>query len=324
MLHQDIPFSDISRTGASGRWLAPVLVVAAALSAGVLALMVGQGLLAAVALIAGVGAALYLMRKAAPRVSIRDGIAAGPDYALVGAALGLSADACALSMADGGLLIANAAYRERFGAKPPLDLGIDEEAGHGLELARTLATRDGAGCVAGIATRAGACPVEVERAGISGELLMWRFPQAPPQDPVNAAVRRVQGQVGEDFAAAGVLAAVVDAKGKLIAANRAFMDRAQARTDKPRSVGFSDLVEMCEGEQMRLTAEGEAGRPFRAVYVPSGQDGDDAGAGTFLLFGSDVVSLHAPDSNLQALLDVLPIGLALADRDGRFLSMNRA
>ncbi|MEO7276641.1 MAG: response regulator, partial [Sphingomicrobium sp.] len=42
------------------------------------------------------------------------------------------------------------------------------------------------------------------------------------------------------------------------------------------------------------------------------------------LFGSDVVSLHAPDSNLQALLDVLPIGLALADRDGRFLSMNRA
>ncbi|MEA2949466.1 MAG: two-component system, cell cycle sensor histidine kinase and response regulator CckA, partial [Alphaproteobacteria bacterium] len=57
--------------------------------------------------------------------------------------------------------------------------------------------------------------------------------------------------------------------------------------------------------------------------LPSNPE-DESGAGTFLLFGSDVGSPSAPGSNLQALLDVLPIGLALADRDGRFLTMNQA
>jgi two-component system cell cycle sensor histidine kinase/response regulator CckA len=153
--------------------------------------------------------------------------------------------------------------------------------------------------------------------------MLWRFPEAPPRDPLKAAVKRVQGRVGDNLAAAGVLAAVIDAKGKLLAANRPFLDRALGPTDKPRSARLNELVEIGEDDQMRLVAEGEAGRPFRAVHVPSGADGD-SGAGTFLMFGSDVVSFHAPDSNLQALLDVLPIGLALADRDGRFLSMNRA
>ncbi len=171
--------------------------------------------------------------------------------------------------------------------------------------------------------RSGMRPVEVERVGLSGELMLWRFPEAPPRDPLKAAVKRLQGRVGENLAAAGVLAAAVDAKGKLLAANQPFLDRALGPTDKPRSAKFKDLVELGDDDQVRLVAEGEAGRPFRAVYVPSDPD-SDSGAGTFLMFGSDVVSLHAPDSNLQALLDVLPIGLALADRDGRFLSMNRA
>ena len=43
---------------------------------------------------------------------------------------------------------------------------------------------------------------------------------------------------------------------------------------------------------------------------------------TFLLFdGSETSSGSA---NLQALLEMLPIGLALVDRDGRFLTMNQA
>lgn len=322
MLYQDLPSLESNRLGGWGRWLAPALAGVAGVTIGLVLVLIGQNWLALGSLAAAAAAATLLYRRASHFLP-GAAMVQGPDYSLVGSALALTRDPSALTDREGGLLIANAAYRERFGAKPPLELGADDEASHGLELALSLASRDGAGCVAGIATAAGSRPVEIERVGLNQALLLWRFPEAPPRDPLNAAVRRVQGTVGANLAAAGVLAAVVDPKGKLVAANRPFLERALTPADRPRSARFNDLVEIGEDDQMWLVNEGEAGRPFRAVYVPADAD-NEAGAGTFLLFGSDVVSLHAPDSNLQALLDVLPIGLALADRDGRFLSMNRA
>ncbi|MES2120864.1 MAG: response regulator [Pseudomonadota bacterium] len=323
MLYQELPSLESTRLDGWGRWLAAALAGLAGITIALVLALIGQNWLALGSLVIGAIAAALLYRRS-PRAHVSaDALVQGPDYSLVGSALALSSDPSALTNSEGALLIANAAYRERFGTKPPLEVGTDDEARHGLELALSLAARDGAGCVAGVATAAGSRPVEVERVGLNEALLLWRFPEAAPRDPMNGAVRRVQGSVGENLAAAGVLAAVVDPKGKLVAANKPFLERALAPADKPRSARFNDLVEMGEDEQMRLVNEGEAGRPFRAVYVPADPE-NEAGAGTFLLFGSDVVSLHAPDSNLQALLDVLPIGLALADRDGRFLSMNRA
>ena len=102
----------------------------------------------------------------------------GPDYSLVGSALGLSRDPVALTNGEGSLLVVNAAYRERFGSiaaarssRPAMTRG------QGLKLAQSMAWRDGAGCVAGIETSAGISPVEVERVGAQGDLLLWRFPE---------------------------------------------------------------------------------------------------------------------------------------------------
>jgi two-component system, cell cycle sensor histidine kinase and response regulator CckA len=74
---------------------------------------------------------------------------------------------------------------------------------------------------------------------------------------------------------------------------------------------------------MRFVAEGELAEPMRAIHLPADVDGG-SGAGTFLLFEAAATTSAANSSNLQALLDVLPIGLALVDRDGRFLTMNEA
>ena len=80
----------------------------------------------------------------------------GPDYSLVGSALGLSRDPTALTTSEGSLLIVNAAYRDRFGGIVRRSRSaMDDEARQGLELASTMAWRDGAGCVAGIATERG-------------------------------------------------------------------------------------------------------------------------------------------------------------------------
>jgi two-component system cell cycle sensor histidine kinase/response regulator CckA len=322
MLYQQLPPIEAGPLDGWGRWLAPAVIVGAALTAAMVLALIGMSAIAAAVALAGLaGAAIAYVRSPAARIA-SEPLLLGPDYALVGAALGLCPDPVALTSGEGSVLVVNSAYRERFGTVPPLDLAADDEALQGLKLAQTMASRDGAGCVAGIVTENGTSPVEVERSGPLGELLLWRFPAPPPSDPLIFAARRIEGVTGERLAAAGVMAAVVDDKGEILASNRAVSERA-LDADNPKAQRFSDLVEIGEDDQMRLVSEGEGGDPVRAVHVPVDSSGE-GGAGTFLLFDSAGPASVAQAANLQTLLDILPIGLALVDRDGRFLTMNQA
>jgi two-component system cell cycle sensor histidine kinase/response regulator CckA len=323
MLYQELPRIDSTPLDRWGRWLAPTLAAATALTAALLLLLVGYPVVAGLATLTGFGAAVILLRKPSTIASAAEAIVAGPDYSLLGSALGLSRDPVALTNGEGSLLVVNAAYRERFGGTAPLGIAASDEAQEGLKLAQTMAWRDGAGCVARIETSAGTSPVEVERVGARGDRLLWRFPQSPPPDPLVVAARQAEGAIGERLASAGVLAVVVDNKGAIHSANSLFLDRALATGQSLEKTRFGDLVEIGDDEQMRLVAEGETGQPVRAVHIPADQAGD-GGAGTFLLFDTQGGASVAHSSNLQALLDVLPIGLALVDRDGRFLTMNAA
>jgi two-component system cell cycle sensor histidine kinase/response regulator CckA len=301
----------------------PTLIAAAAASAAVILLLVGNFLLASIVVVVGLfGAVLSLWMSTGPEVPAEP-LVGGPDYSLVGSALGLSRDPVALTDRESALLVVNSAYRESFGGAPPLQLAENDDARQGLKLAQSMAWRDGAGCVAGIVTIAGTRPVEVDRVGAGNDLLLWRFPEAPAADALTIATRRVEGVIGQRLAAAGVQVAVVDGKGVILAANSLFAERALGPDQPVENSRFSELVEIGEDEQMRLVAEGETGEPVRVVHVPL-DPGSESGAGTFLLFQASSAASVAQSSNLQALLDVLPVGLALVDRDGRFLTMNSA
>jgi two-component system cell cycle sensor histidine kinase/response regulator CckA len=323
MLYQELPRIDSTPLDGWGRWLAPTLLAASGLSAAVVLFLVGYPLVSGLLLLAGAGGTAMLLRPSAVPGDVAEPLTAGPDYSLVGSALGLSRDPVALTNGEGSLLVVNTAYRERFGSTPPLGLAAGDEASDGLKLAQSMAWRDGAGCVAGIETVSGTSPVEVERVGLRGDLLLWRFPGTPPPDQLSVSIRRVEGATGERMSAAGVLAVVVDGKGSILAANKLFTERALVPGQTLERARFGELVEIGEDEQMRLVAEGETGQPVRAVHVPAESAGD-GGAGTFLLFDAHAAASVAQSANLQALLDVLPIGLALVDRDGRFLTMNAA
>ena len=160
MLHQELPAIDSTPLDGWGRWLAPALIVGARPDGRRAVLLVGQSLLAAIAVVRrrrGRSAGLRERAEASRRRANRSSSA--PDFSLLGSALGLSRDPTALTTSEGSVLIVNAAYRERFGGnRPPLSLASDDEARQGLELASTMAWRDGAGCVAGIATSAGVIP----------------------------------------------------------------------------------------------------------------------------------------------------------------------
>jgi two-component system cell cycle sensor histidine kinase/response regulator CckA len=301
----------------------PTLIAAAAASAAVILLLVGNFLLASIVVVVGLfGAVLSLWMSTGPEAPAEP-LVGGPDYSLVGSALGLSRDPVALTDRESALLVVNSAYRESFGGAPPLQLAENDDARQGLKLAQSMAWRDGAGCVAGIVTIAGTRPVEVDRVGAGNDLLLWRFPEAPAADALTIATRRVEGVIGQRLAAAGVQVAVVDGKGVILAANSLFAERALGPDQPVENSRFSELVEIGEDEQMRLVAEGETGEPVRVVHVPL-DPGSESGAGTFLLFQASSAASVAQSSNLQALLDVLPVGLALVDRDGRFLTMNSA
>ena len=322
MLHQDLPRIESATLDGWARWLVPALAGAVGLTAAVIFLVFGQPTIAAVAFIGGLGVGTILSRRTVdPAGTFEQPLIAGPDYSLLGAALGLSDDPVALTDKEGALLVVNVAYRERFGSTPPPRLASTEEAREALALVQSMAWRDGAGCVAGVETEVGTNRVEVDRIGAHVEQLLWRFPAAPVRDPLAVASGRIGGLTGTQLAAAGVLAAVVNSKGEIVVANSLFVDRAIATKQAIQQTRFADLVEVTGSDQMRLIAEGDAGHALRAVHVPSAEDG----SGTFLLFDTPAGTDSVRDSsNLQALLDMLPIGLALVDRDGRFLTMNDA
>jgi two-component system cell cycle sensor histidine kinase/response regulator CckA len=259
----------------------------------------------------------------APRAPIEPLVGAR-DYSVIASTLGLCPDPAALTTIDDVLLTANAAYRDRFGGGPrPLDLATDQESANALAIARTMASRDGAGCVAGVATCGGPAAVEVERVGMLGDLLLWRFPAPARPDPASVAAKRIAGPLGERLGSAGVLAALVDKDGVLLAANRAFAGRAVPADREGDSLRFTDLVEVTADGSVKLAVEGEQAPDFRMVHVPL-EGAGDGGAGTVLLIESHAPGTISDSSNVQALLEILPIGLALVDRDGRFLTMNQA
>ncbi|MGN6155653.1 MAG: response regulator, partial [Sphingomicrobium sp.] len=271
----------------------------------------------------GVPAAVLRRKpRPAPTPDLQQLIAA-PDFSLVGSILGLIADAAAITDAEGGLLAANTTYRERFGARRPTDVPTDGDSAQALETARSMAWRESGGCSTGIETEAGTFAVEVERVGARSDLLLWRFLKPAPTDPVAATSARMRGKAGETLAAAGLLAALVDPDGKLVSWNSLFASRAIGGRPTDESLRLQDLVQPAEEGQFRLIAEAEVGRPLRAIHLPFDAPGTEGWSNFYLFDSPDTLPLSS-SQYLQAMMDILPIGLALVDRDGRFLTMNDA
>ncbi|WP_230558738.1 hypothetical protein, partial [Sphingomonas segetis] len=99
----------------------PALVGGAAASAAILLLLLGQPLIAGALTLAGAAAAAFAYLRTPANPAAAEPLVVGPDFALLGSALGLSSDPVALTTGEGSLLLVNGAYRERFGgAHPPL------------------------------------------------------------------------------------------------------------------------------------------------------------------------------------------------------------
>ena len=321
MLHQQLTSFDQLPQDRGWRWLVPVLVAAVAASGALLFFLAGDSLLGGLfaAALAAMLVAAFVVDRRAQRHPIAPPVLVA-DMSLAAAALARIGSPAFLTDLSGTILLANQAFTERFASTSTVDaLGLAE-----ADALRREAGRDGSATAPTVKLAGQTLGIEVERAGTSGEHLLWRIMPLATPDLLTIAAKRVAGATGERLAAAGVMAVLVDASGRVLAANPPFAHRAMPQDGAVRdNLQFADLIEEVDNGRLKLIAEGEVGEQLRAVHVPLDPT-SEGGAGTILLFDCNDGARVTHSANIQALLEMMPIGLALVDRDGRFLTVNRA
>jgi two-component system, cell cycle sensor histidine kinase and response regulator CckA len=292
-----------------------VLVAAAAGSAALLLWAVGDRTFAA-AFFAGalaLGVPLLLLGRSRPPAAAEP--PPRPDLALVRAALDAIPAAAALTDAEGRLACANALYADRLGHLAPADLA--GELGRALAAARRDGAAGAEAAIGGTDYRA-----EVRLAGFGDSYLLWTLEEAGEGDSAAEARRLIGGEPGLRLGQAGVMAALADGEGRLVAANRAFLVRAAVDGEASPGTPLVDLVALGEEGRLHFAREGRNGGPLRIVQVPLAEA--EGSPSLFLLLDELAGGFGGDAANVNALLEILPLGLALADRDGRFLYLNAA
>jgi two-component system cell cycle sensor histidine kinase/response regulator CckA len=299
--------------------LAVLAVLAAAAASAALLLWALDNPVFAAAFFAGVLAVglplLFVGRGAA---AAPEAVERGTDLALLRAGLETSPDAVAVTDSSGALLAANSCYEGWFGIRPPLELPF----GDMLRATLAAATRDGGAETPDLEAGDLRLTAYVRAAGQSEGALLWRFARTGEQDAAADARLLLGGDIGRRLAQTGLMAALTAADGRILEANAAFHVRAAGESEVPPGTPLVDLLTMSEQHQFHFAREGKAGGALRILQVPLAEE--EGGPSLFLLL--DELGGVGGDSahNINALLEILPLGLALADRDGRFVYLNAA
>ena len=248
-----------------------------------------------------------------------------PDWSITHAAAQLSNAAIAISDRAGRLVCANDHFTKAFaGLKAPPDLGVDEASRELLVAAGRAAWRDGTAQIDAIAKDDRQFSVKVARAGTADEYLLWRLAPIERLDVESRAIELITGRIGRAMANSGVMAVSIGSDGRVLAANAAFAVRATGSDHEP-IIGrdFAAFMRMDEKGSIYFDREGRRGLPIRLLHVPLAEDGVD---GASLLLAVDEegakVERGMALAHVEQLLSTLPLGLALVDRDGRFLFAN--
>ena len=316
-----------------------VLAAAVAASAALIWLVSGESV-AAIAFLGGVialvaaGGAMARMRPAS-----RSDELAPPDWSVTVAAIEQPGQGVAIVDRANRLVCASRAYAEWFGAgNAPPNLPLDRPALETLSRAAREAWRDGYGRAENIEAADGLrrWSASAERVGRGEDYLVWRFEGHTEEDFVADLGRSLTGPLGHLLSRAGIEAVLVAPDGLVRAAAPGFASRATgdagatlARQD------FSALLRSDEHDRIFFAREGRRGSPQTLIHVPLGETqasrAPDADAGPSLMLLIDAgVGLGAAGESagsaatpqLEALLGALPLGLAMTDRDGRFLFAN--
>jgi two-component system cell cycle sensor histidine kinase/response regulator CckA len=304
-----------------------VLALATLLSLAILWFSTGNIILvgSCAAVIIAAGALIHFFRHAGSVEDVVD--VSPPDWSIAHAATQLNDAAIAISDRAGQLLCANDHFTKAFpGLKAPTDLGLDEASQSSMVAAGRAAWRDGSAQIDTITKDQRAYSVKVARAGASDEYLLWRLAPIERIAIESLAIELITGRIGRAMSGSGVMAVAVGPDGCVRAANAAFALRATG-TDQVPLTGrsFADFVRMDDKGSVFFEREGRRGLPIRLLHVPLNAH-DVEGSALLLAVDEDgaKVDRGLALAHVEQLLSTLPLGLALVDRDGRFLFANDA
>jgi two-component system, cell cycle sensor histidine kinase and response regulator CckA len=250
------------------------------------------------------------------------------DWALVREAADNDDIAVAVTDRAGRLVCANSVHESWFGGPvAPPGLGLSDVHGSALASAGKAAWRDGRARADRLKRDLRQFDAEVIRGGRTEDHLIWRFRAANSVDLIAEAKRLIEGPAGLRIGEAGMMAVLIGPEGRVRTASPSFNLRAAGRTDVPiEGREFVTLLETNGEGAIRFVHEGRTGTPLRLLQIPI--EPDSADSPTLIVLLDDEGSGQARDTgnilHIQSLLGILPLGLALADRDGRFLFLNDA
>lgn len=339
-------------------WLKDAALVALALaaSAGLVAIagapvLVVAGFAGGLLVLAAL--ALVLTRRPLP---VPPPVFAPPDWSVTHAAIEREDLGLAITDRAGRLQCANRRFTAWFGLEAaPGRLPVDPPFRDKLEAAARFSWRDGAAHVPMIAITSDKAAdkaagdaasdsqvatrrwrVDLQRVGRGEDHLVWRFVPLIERDLVADAAGQIVGKLGRALGLAGIEAVVVAPDGAIIAANGAFAARAAG--DPLAPLAGQDFVGYFRADEHHCVVyarEGARGAAVRMVHLPIAdpdQPADPDPAKTPSLFlllddqgqGQAGGTARAGLPQVEALLARLPLGLAMTDRDGRFLFANEA
>ncbi|WP_010545582.1 response regulator [Sphingomonas elodea] len=303
------------------------VVVTGVLAAGVILLSIGDRTVAAGFLGAAVLAA-GLMLASARLFRTPMTVERYTDWAIAHALASASDDALAVTDRSGRLVCANSRYEALFGGWPtPPNLPIGEEGNRALGACARAAWRDGESRCGDVQVFGAQVAVRVARVG--DESLVWRFIGIHALDLAVQVQGLLAGQTGDRLGGAGVMVVLVAPDGRIRSANRVFRHRALGSADMiADGRDFARLLITDSVGQVRFEREGIEGTPLRVLQIPF-LEGDEAPLLVALLDEEPAVIASpalggSASHHVRSLISILPTGLALIDRDGRFLMMNDA
>ncbi len=312
-----------------------MMLVALALMASVAALFWLSGnVLVTVAFAGGVvvlAAVIHGALALRPQPALPD--FAPPDWSVTHAAIEYAEEAVAITDRAGRLVCANERFAQWFGTAAPPSLPLLTADPARAEEAGRAAWRDGEAEVGEVQAEAGSFSLSVHRAGRGEDHLIWRLAPIVRDDPVADTIAAVFGKPGHAFGRESIQVAVVAPDGRVLAANRAFAARATG--SDATDVTGSDFVSHFESDASQdiyFTQERGRGLPVRFLHVPiadpdAREPVDPAHAPSLFLIvdtHTGVGEVRAGLPQIEGLLARLPLGLAMVDRDGRFLFANAA
>ncbi|KTF67281.1 response regulator [Sphingomonas sp. HT-1] len=248
------------------------------------------------------------------------------DWAIAHALASASDDALAVTDRSGRLVCANPRYEALFGGWPtPPSLPIGEAGAQALGACARAAWRDGEARCDDVHIFGARVAVRVARVG--DDSLVWRFIGVNALDLAVQIQGLIAGPTGDRLGGAGVMVVLVAPDGQVRSANRVFRQRALGDADAvAEGLDFAQLLSTDVRGQIWFEREGREATPLRLLQIPF-LEGEDAPLLVALLDEEPLAMGGAGGSSstdVRSLIALLPTGLALVDRDGRFVTMNEA